>query len=122
MSARSRRSAASAHAAALEHNGDLYPCDHFVFPAYRLGNIHRHTITELMLSPRARDFAAIKTRNLPGECLGCEFFGLCHGECPRNRFALSPSGEPHNYLCPGYRRFFAYTAPAFRHMAEVISN
>lgn len=111
------------HAAALEHNGDLYPCDHFVFPAYRLGNIHRHTITELMLSPRARDFAAIKTRNLPGECLGCEFLRLCHVECPRNRFALSPSGEPHmNYLCPGYRRFFAYTAPAFRHMAGVISN
>lgn len=111
------------HAAALEAGGDLYPCDHFVFPDFRLGNIRSRTITELMLSPRARDFASMKTRGLPAECLRCEFFRLCHGECPRNRFAVAPSGEPRmNYLCPGYRHFFAYTAPAFLHMARVIDN
>lgn len=109
------------HAAALQLNGDLFSCDHFVFPAYRLGNIRRQTITELMLSPRQIEFGAAKRDTLPGVCRQCTFLQLCHGECPKNRFLTLPD-EPYplNYLCSGLKSYFAHTRPIFLKMAELL--
>lgn len=97
------------HAAVMEHDGDIYSCDHFVFPQYRLGNIHEQTILEMMLGDRQRDFAKAKGSALPASCRGCRWLFACHGECPRNRFPLP-------YLCEGYKRFFEHTAPYMDYM------
>ena len=100
------------HAAAMEWNGDVYSCDHFVFPAYKLGNIHDKHLIEMMGSDRQLAFGAAKRDSLPSQCNACEWKFACHGECPRNRFAVTASGEPGlNYLCEGYRRFFSHVAP-----------
>lgn len=100
------------HAAVLEHNGDLYSCDHFVFPQYRLGNITEHTIIEMMMSERQQRFGEAKRGSLPRQCRECRFLFACNGECPKNRFAVTADGEPGlNYLCEGYRRYFAHVAP-----------
>ena len=100
------------HATALEHNGDLYVCDHYVFPEFRLGNIMEQPLAELTRQQSLKDFGANKERLLTRQCRECEYLFACHGECPRNRFALSADGEPgHNYLCAGYRRFFKHAAP-----------
>ena len=100
------------HATALEHNGDLYVCDHYVFPEFRLGNIMERPLAELTRQQSLKDFGANKERLLTRQCRECEYLFACHGECPRNRFALSADGEPgHNYLCAGYRRFFKHAAP-----------
>ncbi len=105
------------HAAVMEHNGDLYCCDHFVFPQYRLGNIHDRTIIEMMASERQQTFGMMKETGLPRMCRECEHVGVCHGECPRNRFMKTPDGEKGlNYLCEGYRRFFAHVAPYMDYM------
>ena len=94
-------------AAAMEHNGDLYSCDHFVFPEYRLGNIREHTITEMMYSEQQRNFGYAKRSSLPPSCMQCRWLRLCNGECPKNRF--TPDGS--NYLCESYRMFFEYAMP-----------
>lgn len=100
------------HAAAMEWNGDVYSCDHFVFPDYKLGNIHSSTIIEMMGSDRQLRFGASKRDSLPGQCRQCRWLFACNGECPRNRFAVTASGESGlNYLCEGYRRFFSHVAP-----------
>ncbi|MGM9759990.1 MAG: anaerobic sulfatase-maturation protein [Parabacteroides sp.] len=100
------------HAGVMEFNGDVYSCDHFVFPAYRLGNIHTHTLTEMMYSPRQLQFGRDKQERLPGCCRQCEYLFACNGECPKNRFLRSPEGEAGlNYLCRGYKKFFAHVAP-----------
>lgn len=100
------------HAAAMEWNGDVYACDHFVFPQYKLGNIHEATLIEMMASDRQLEFGARKQAGLPRQCKECRWMFACHGECPRNRFAVSPVGEPGlNYLCEGYRAFFEHAAP-----------
>ena len=100
------------HATALEHNGDLYVCDHYVFPEFRLGNIMERPLAELTRQQSLKDFGANKERLLTRQCRECEYLFACHGECPRNRFVLSADGEPgHNYLCAGYRRFFKHAAP-----------
>lgn len=107
------------HAAVMEHNGDVYCCDHFVFPAYRLGNIHERTIIEMMASERQQRFGMMKETALPRQCRECEYVFACHGECPRNRFAISSDGEKGlNYLCEGYRRFFAHVAPYMDYMKK----
>lgn len=107
------------HAAAMEWNGDVYSCDHFVFPAYRLGNIHDSTIIEMMGSDRQLKFGAAKRDSLPRQCHGCRWLSLCNGECPRNRFAVTAGGEPGlNYLCEGYRTFFQHSASYFEFMAR----
>lgn len=107
------------HAAVLEFNGDVYSCDHFVFPEYRLGNIHEHTLYELMHKPQQQRFSTIKQGWLPTQCKECEWFFACHGECPRNRFMKTASGEPHlNYLCEGYRQFFSHVAPYMDFMKQ----
>lgn len=111
------------HAAMMEHNGDLYSCDHFAFPEFRLGNIHHHSIIELMSGARQQQFGQRKQLDLPTECKNCQYKKACHGECPKNRFILSPDGQRHNYLCAGYRRYFSHVAPVMDFMAaELAAN
>lgn len=105
-------------AAALEHNGDLYSCDHFVFPKYRLGNILSSSLNELIDGPPQTRFGQAKKSLLPGFCQKCQFLRLCHGGCPAHRFAQAPGGAPGlNYLCEGYKIFFKHTLPYFQAMA-----
>ena len=100
------------HAGVMEFNGDLYACDHFVFPEYKLGNIYTQTLTEMMYSQNQLKFGADKYDKLPTQCKECEFLFACNGECPKNRFLHTASGEPGlNYLCKGYKKFFKHVAP-----------
>jgi uncharacterized protein len=110
-------------ALAVEHNGDLYSCDHYVFPRFRLGNIAVTAIGDLVDSPAQREFGNAKRDTLPGYCRRCEVRFACHGECPKNRFVKTPDGEPGlNYLCAGYRRFFNHIDPAMRFMADELAH
>lgn len=105
------------HAAALEHNGDLYSCDHFVYPRYRLGNVAETPLRELMDRPEQITFGKAKRQGLTEQCKECEFLFACWGECPKNRFAYSSTGEPgHNYLCRGYYQFWSHVAPYMDYM------
>jgi len=106
---------------ALEHNGDLYSCDHFVEPDYRLGNILETHMLELVASPRQRKFGLNKRDRLTAQCRACEVRPLCNGGCPKDRFAMSRDGEPgHNYLCEGLELFYRHTRPAMETMANVL--
>jgi uncharacterized protein len=108
-------------AVALEHNGDLYSCDHFVEPAYRLGNIAETHMIDLIASPRQRRFGQDKLDTLPRYCHECDVRFACHGGCPKDRFIATPDGEPGlNYLCAGYKLFFHHVDPAMRFMAEAL--
>lgn len=107
------------NAGVVEHNGDVYACDHFVFPEYRLGNIMEKSVLTLMNSPVQHQFGKDKREKLPSYCRKCRFLDLCNGECPKNRIVKTPDGEPGlNYLCPGFRRFYQYTEPYFDFMAN----
>ncbi|MBD5163555.1 MAG: anaerobic sulfatase-maturation protein [Bacteroidales bacterium] len=107
------------HAGVVEFNGDVYGCDHFVFPEFKLGNIHTHSIVEMMTSPRQVEFGRAKESALPDQCKQCDVEFACHGECPKNRFAVTSNGQPGlNYLCEGYRRFFRHVRPYMDYMAE----
>jgi uncharacterized protein len=106
---------------ALEHNGDLYSCDHFVEPGYLLGNILETTLAELVASEKQRKFGQDKKDTLPKTCWECEFLRVCHGECPKNRFVEAPGGGPAlNYLCAGYKAFFKQADKAMRIMAGLL--
>ncbi len=109
------------NAVALEHNGDLYSCDHFVEPDHLLGNITRTHMVELLASPQQRAFGNAKRDTLPAYCRGCEVRFACNGECPKNRFTLTPDGEPGlNYLCAGYKAFFTHIDGLMRIMADLL--
>jgi uncharacterized protein len=111
------------NALALEHNGDLYSCDHYVEPDFLLGNITRHHMIELVASDQQRKFGADKRDALPRYCRECEVRFACHGECPRNRFIQTPDGEPGlNYLCAGYMAFFKHVDRPMRIMAELLNR
>lgn len=111
------------HAGVMEYNGDVYSCDHFVFPEYRLGNIRTHTLVEMMYGERQQKFGADKESLLPEQCRKCRFLFACNGECPKNRFAVTADGEPGlNYLCEGYRRFFGHVTPYMDFMANEWKN
>lgn len=100
------------HATAMEHNGDLYVCDHFVFPEFKLGNLNNTPLKDLTSQQSLRTFGQNKKRLLTRQCQECEFLMACHGECPKNRFSTSADGERgHNYLCQGYHAFFSHVAP-----------
>lgn len=100
------------HAGVMEFNGDVYSCDHFVFPEYKLGNIYHQSLVEMMYSQRQLTFGANKKDKLPNQCKECDFLFACNGECPKNRFATTPDGQDGlNYLCSGYHRFFKHVAP-----------
>lgn len=106
---------------ALEHNGDLYCCDHFVEPDYRLGNIHETHMLELVASPRQRKFGRDKRDTLTAQCRSCDALSLCNGGCPKDRFVESREGEAgHNYLCEGLERFYKHTRPAMTTMASLV--
>lgn len=111
------------HAGVMEYNGDVYSCDHFVFPEYKLGNIRTHTLVEMMFSERQQRFGADKRDRLPGQCRQCRYLFACNGECPKNRFATTADGEPGlNYLCEGYRKYFAHVAPYMDFMANELKH
>lgn len=96
----------------IEHNGDFYSCDHYVDAAHRLGNIRETAWVELLESPAQRAFGRAKRDALPRTCRACEVRAMCNGGCPKNRFISTPDGEPGlNYLCAGYKRFFAHCQP-----------
>ncbi len=100
------------HAGVMEYNGDVYSCDHFVFPEYRLGNLKEQTITQMMYSQQQHEFARLKHQLLPRQCKECLFAFACNGECPKNRFINDIYGNPGlNYLCEGYYTFFEHAAP-----------
>ncbi|MFN8017676.1 MAG: anaerobic sulfatase maturase [Acidimicrobiales bacterium] len=106
-------------AVALEHNGDLYSCDHFVEPAHLLGNIGTTTMVELVASPKQRAFGQAKLDTLPAMCRSCEVRFACHGECPKNRFDTTPDGEAGlNHLCAGYKAFFTHIDGPMKLMAD----
>jgi serine-type anaerobic sulfatase-maturating enzyme len=108
---------------ALEHNGDLYACDHFVEPGFKLGNIHQTHMLELVASPEQRRFGQDKRDTLTRQCQECEVRPLCNGGCPKDRFATSKDGEPgHNYLCAGLYEFFTHTRPAMERMGQLYSQ
>ena len=106
---------------ALEHNGDLYSCDHFVEPDYLLGNIMEREISELAGSEKQYRFGQAKRDVLPQECTECRVFFACQGECPKNRFLKSSTGEPGlNYLCKGWKAFFSHIDFPMQVMAGLI--
>jgi uncharacterized protein len=107
----------------LEHNGDLYSCDHFVEPSHLLGNIMETPMSELAASPAQRTFGDAKRDGLPSRCRDCEVLFACRGECLKNRFVSTPEGEPGlNYLCEGYRDFFEHVSPAMGAMARLYGS
>jgi uncharacterized protein len=110
-------------ALALEHNGDLYSCDHYVEPDYLLGNITKTPMIELVASEKQTAFGLAKRETLPRYCLDCEVRFACHGGCPRNRFTTTPDGEDGlNYLCPGYKNFFNHIESAMRLMSSLLQQ
>jgi len=105
---------------ALEHNGDLYSCDHYVDPEYRLGNIHETSVASMIDSEEQRKFGRDKWTTLPRYCRECEVRAQCNGGCPKDRFIETPDGEPGlNYLCAGYKKFFIHSRAPLRTMAEL---
>lgn len=106
-------------AAALEHNGDFYSCDHFVEPKYLLGNIMEKEMSEMIISDKQIKFGNDKFDTLPQYCRNCDVLFACHGECPKNRFISTPDGEPGlNYLCSGYMNFFRHIDEPMRYMTQ----
>lgn len=110
-------------ALAIEHNGDVYSCDHFVDPAHRLGNVLDTQLVELVAKPEQQQFGDDKATSLPAYCRACPVRFACNGECPKNRFVTTPDGEPGlNYLCAGYREFFLHIDPTMRRLATILHS
>lgn len=108
-------------ALAIEHNGDLYACDHYVYPQYKLGNILNHSLGEMATSARQAQFGSYKADSLPDYCRRCEVKFACNGECPKHRFIPTPDGQDGlNYLCAGYKRFFNHIDPYMKTMSELL--
>jgi uncharacterized protein len=109
------------NALAIEHNGDLYACDHFVEPDFLLDNIQDTPMIELVASEKQRQFGLDKRDTLPAYCRECQVLFACHGGCPKNRFIETPDGEPGlNYLCAGYKIFFEHIRLPMNTMAELL--
>lgn len=108
-------------AMAIEHNGDVFSCDHYVYPQYKIGNVLNKSLGAMAGSERQRQFGQNKRDSLPKYCFDCDVRFLCHGECPKYRFARTPDGEPGlNYLCQAYKRFFHHSMPAMRTMRDLL--
>jgi uncharacterized protein len=104
----------------IEHNGDFYSCDHYVNPEHRLGNIRDNHLIDLLKNQAQLEFGNLKRDTLPRYCLECDVLEMCNGECPKNRFILTPGGDPGlNYLCTGYKRFFTHCRPFVTEVANV---
>ncbi|MFA6812105.1 MAG: anaerobic sulfatase-maturation protein, partial [Bacteroidaceae bacterium] len=111
------------HAGVMEFNGDVYSCDHFVFPEYKLGNIYSNTLVEMMYSERQQNFGRLKYDSLPTQCKECKYLFACNGGCPKNRILTTTTGEPGlNYLCKGYYKFFDHVAPYMDFMKNELMN
>jgi uncharacterized protein len=110
-------------AVALEHTGDLYSCDHFVEPDFKLGNIREEHMADLVGSARQRKFGTDKRDTLPKYCRECDVRFACNGGCPKDRFAITPDGEAGlNYLCAGYKAFFEHVEEPMRVMAQLLEQ
>ncbi len=107
----------------VEHSGEVYSCDHFMYPDYRLGNIVEDDLQALATSAAQQAFGAAKETTLPGYCQRCPYLFACHGECPKNRFTRTPDGEAGlNYLCPSYKKYFAHITEAMNAMGQIVSQ
>jgi len=103
----------------VEHNGDVYSCDHFVYPGYKLGNINERTLFGLVKSEKQQEFGSKKLNNLPHQCISCEYRFACHGECPKHRFTKTANGDSGlNYLCNAYKKFFTHVHPYMQFMSD----
>jgi uncharacterized protein len=110
-------------ALALEHNGDVYSCDHFVYPQYKLGNLMNESLGAMVESPAQQAFGEAKRNRLPAECLACEVRFACNGECPKHRFVRSKDGSRDlNYLCASYKRFFKHINEPMQFMADELAH
>lgn len=110
-------------AMAIEHNGDLYSCDHYVYPQYKLGNVLNQSLGEMATSEKQQAFGNYKSESLPQYCRNCEVKFACHGECPKHRFIRTADGEDGlNYLCAGYRRFFNHIDPYMKTMTQLLKR
>lgn len=110
-------------AMAIEHNGDIFSCDHYVYPAYKLGNLIEKPLAELVDDSRQVSFGSAKSKTLPRYCRECPVRFACHGECPKHRFLHTPDGEPGlNYLCAGYKKFFYHIESAMNTMVAMLHN
>lgn len=108
---------------AIEHNGDVYSCDHYVYPEYKLSNIHEHSLNEMAFSTRQFSFGMAKRDSLPDYCKKCPYLKYCWGECPKNRLIKTPDGEEGlNYLCSGIRRFFDDTLPMLVGLSQILQQ
>lgn len=108
---------------AIEHNGDVYSCDHYVYPEYKLSNIHQHSLNEMAFSTRQFSFGMAKRDSLPDYCKKCPYLKYCWGECPKNRLIKTPDGEEGlNYLCSGIRRFFDDTLPMLVGLSQILQQ
>ena len=107
------------HAGVMEHNGDVYSCDHFVFPEYKLGNIRDHSLIYMLYGEQQQEFSRLKHSSLPRQCKECDMEFACHGECPKNRFMKDQYGDSGlNYLCPGYYHYYQHVAPYMDYMKQ----
>lgn len=107
----------------VEHNGDVYSCDHYMYPDYLLGNIQQSDIREMVNSPQQTAFGTAKSLDLPAYCKRCDYLFACRGECPKNRFLQTPDGESGlNYLCVGYKNYFRHITQYMNAMAKLISH
>jgi uncharacterized protein len=108
---------------ALEHDGSVYSCDHYVYPEYRLGNIHETSSSDLVFSELQRTFGFAKSEKLTQYCRDCKYLFACNGDCPKNRFIRTASGEPgFNYLCSGVKKFWAHIDPYMKEIAERVKR
>jgi uncharacterized protein len=111
------------HALALEHNGDVYSCDHYVYPEYRLGRVGTDSLESLVTSEAQTRFGLDKRDTLTQDCLDCEVRFACNGDCPKHRFRRDSHGQPGlSYLCPSYKAFFTHIDPYMRTMAQLLSE
>ena len=111
------------HAGVIEHNGDVYSCDHFVFPEYKLGNIRDHSLIDMLYGEQQQEFSRLKHSSLPRQCKECDIEFACHGECPKNRFMKDKYGDSGlNYLCPGYYHYYQHVAPYMDYMKQELMS
>ena len=111
------------HAGVMEHNGDVYSCDHFVFPEYKLGNIRDHSLIDMLYGEQQQEFSRLKHSSLPRQCKECDMEFVCHGECPKNRFMKDKYGDSGlNYLCPGYYHYYQHVAPYMDYMKQELMS
>ncbi|MEG2277309.1 MAG: anaerobic sulfatase maturase [Odoribacter sp.] len=106
----------------MEHNGDVYACDHFVYPQFKLGNIKEQSLQQMALSAEQSQFGKEKYEGLSAQCRNCKYLAACNGECPKHRFAINAEGEKIAYLCQGYYAFFDYAAPFLHAMRTLIKQ